>query len=492
MANKKYDIFISYRRKDTGDKAEHLKDLLEKEGFEGRVSFDRENLTGIFDVELARRIDYCKDFLLVMGKNSFDFGEDDFKPEKVELYKRLATCSQANFEQKIVEMGPNAPIDFVRIEIARALNRDGINIIPIVPQSSDVFNFGSLNLPDDIANIKRHEAVFYSDNPDALFKDIIPKILPRLKSKPSSLFRKVIMPLAAIVLIGLVGWGTNLIVKNRMNKAKQELVARCETAVKEKGIDVICRQHLNWHPDISGKQLRAVTSILENMKEVEGGSFMQGAPRNGGGTYDGYWVCPDSIDVPAFEQTVGDFFIGKYEVSIAEWRDVLGERYDENSAQMPVADIRFNQCKAFVETLRNLTGLNFRLPTETEWEYAARGGNNPDHTLLAGSNDPDSVAWYIGNSGKHAHVRNDENGGLYCNGIDLYDMSGNVCEWCDTPFSPYKADIPNPDKEAMVIRGGSYLSEPYELSVFRRQPMNCEAHANNVGLRLIIKKDREP
>ena len=492
MANKKFDIFISYRRKDTGDKAEHLKDLLDKAGFEDRVSFDRENLTGIFDVELARRIDHCKDFLLMVGKNSFNFTDEDFAPEQQKLYSFLGTCSLSEFEDKIREMGPNAPIDFVRIEIARALNRKDINIIPVALESANGFSFSDIKFPDDIANVKIHEAVFFSDNPDALFKDVIPKILPRLKSKPNNLFRKIVIPLIAVVLIGLVGWGTNLIVKNRVNKAKEELATRCETAIKEKGIDEICRQRLKWYPDISGKQLRAVTSILENMKKVEGGTFMQGASRKEDGTYDSYWVCPDSLEVPVFEQTVGDFFIGKYEVSIEEWCDIMGQNFDKANATMPMSDVSFEDCMKFVDSLSNLTGLNFKLPTEAEWEYAARGGNNPNHTLLAGSNDPDSVAWYLGNSGKHAHVRNDEDGGLYYNGLDLYDMSGNVCEWCDTPFCPYKADIPNPDKEAMVIRGGSYLSEPYELSVYRRQPMNRNTHAANVGLRLVIKKDKKP
>ena len=487
MAEKKYDIFISYRRKDTGDKAEHLKDLLDKAGYEDRVSFDRENLTGIFDVELARRIDHCKDFLLVVGKNSFNFTEEDFSPEQVELYNFLGTCSLSEFKDIIRRMGANAPIDFVRIEIARALNRKNLNIIPIAPESANGFSFSDIKFPDDIANIKLNGAVFFSDNPDALFKDIIPKISQRLRSRPSSIFRKIIMPMAAIILIGLVGWGSNHIIKNRVAKAKEELAARCETAIKKKRVDVICRQHLNWYPNISSKQLLAITSILENMEKVEGGTFMQGAMRNEDGTYDNYWVCPDSLEVPAFEQTVGDFFIGKYEVSIEEWCDIMGQNYDKANATMPMSDVSYEDCMKFVDSLSNLTGLIFKIPTEAEWEYAARGGNKPDNTLLAGSDDPDDVAWYAANSDNHPHVRNDQAGGLYYNSLNLYDMSGNVCEWCDTPFSPYKSSIPNPDKEAMVIRGGSYLSEPYELSVFRRQPMNRKAHAASVGLRIVIK-----
>lgn len=106
-----YDIFISYRRTDSGDKAEHLKDLLEPK-FRGRISFDRENLTGLFDVSLVQRIDGCRDFLLIMGRNSLDFAEEDFRPGRVDLYRYLATCSQQEFGKKIEELGPQADIDF--------------------------------------------------------------------------------------------------------------------------------------------------------------------------------------------------------------------------------------------------------------------------------------------------------------------------------------------------------------------------------------------
>ena len=114
MAKSKYDIFISYRRRDAGDKAEHLKDLLESK-YKGRISFDRENLTGLFDVALARRIDRCRDFLLVVGKNSLVFEGKDFEQDQVELYNHLGACSQEEFEKKIVELGPNAALDFVRL-----------------------------------------------------------------------------------------------------------------------------------------------------------------------------------------------------------------------------------------------------------------------------------------------------------------------------------------------------------------------------------------
>lgn len=182
--SKEYDIFISYRRKDAGDKAEHLKDLLESY-YKERISFDRENLTGKFNVQLIERIDKVKDFLLVIGKNSLCYDDKDRSKESVDFYNELTSLSQEDFAKRIDKLGFEANIDYVRIEIGRALRRHDLHIIPIVPERSEGFNFASLNLPSDISGIKAYEAVFYSDSPDALFKDVIPKVRKHLKSKPN-------------------------------------------------------------------------------------------------------------------------------------------------------------------------------------------------------------------------------------------------------------------------------------------------------------------
>ena len=99
----KYDIFISYRRRDAGDKAEHLKDLLEP-FYKNRISFDRENLSGKFNSQLINRIDAVKDFLLVLGKKSLSYSEEDCSEDRVELYKELCTLSEEDFANKIIEV----------------------------------------------------------------------------------------------------------------------------------------------------------------------------------------------------------------------------------------------------------------------------------------------------------------------------------------------------------------------------------------------------
>ena len=321
MAEKKYDIFISYRRRDTGDKAEHLKDLLDKAGFENRVSFDRENLTGVFDVALARRIDTCKDFLLVIGKNSFNFTEDDFKPEQVELYKHLATCSQANFERKILEMGSNAHLDFVRIEIARALNRPGTNIIPIVPESSPEFNFSKLNLPDDIAGIKRYEAVLYSDNPDRLFKDIMQNLQPRLVSKPRIALGKILIPCLVVILIAAAAllWHQH----NKKENLRSELEKKYECF------------HPYLNKDMSTTQLKTLDDILDKMVSVK----------------------PDSLWMSQFEFTIG------------QWYGIKGESYDVSQNDIPLTGLSFGEIQMFLMDLYDMTNINFQLPSCAERQH---------------------------------------------------------------------------------------------------------------------------
>lgn len=474
----KYDIFISYRRRDTGDKAEHLKDLLEPK-YKGRISFDRENLTGLFDVALARRIDGCKDFLLVIGKKSLEFEEKDFIQEQVDLYTFLGTCTQSEFEQKILELGPNAPIDFVRIEIARALNRKDLNIIPIVPESTESFKFCQLNLPKDILGIKRYEAVFYSDNPDALFKDVIPKILLRLHTKPANLFKKILGISIFVLCVAILCGGLWQMRQWQQDKATK-LALMVETALDGE-------EFLNWSEGITIEQLGAINHILGNMVKVESGTFMMGATPHADGSYDE--DVDEELEVPQVQKTVEGFWICKYEVSVSEWGRVMGEDYNVQKADMPRTNVSFDECLAFCEKLSNLTGLGFRLSTEEEWEYAARGGLIADSTKYAGSDNPDEVAWYGNNANGKPHVCDAYNSPMRPNGANLYDMSGNVSEWCDTDFRPYNPHIPIVDEEAKVIRGGNYDSERYAITVYHREPMNAHERAATIGLRLVIGRN---
>lgn len=485
MKNRCYDIFISYRRKDTGDKAEHLKDLLEKT-FPKRVSFDRENLSGLFDVALLNRIDACKDFVIVLGKETFNYAENDFFEEQVNLYLDLAKSSPIEFQEKTqYYREQNKQLDFIRIEIARALTRKDLNIIPIVPEGTSDFNFNTLHLPKDIVDLKRYEAVFYSESPDALFKDIMPKVNARLKTKYSLyVFRKwfsILIGIMSMILICLGGWLYHYVNSQRIEELRLE--------------DTSYGQPFYWSENITLDQIEAVHEILSMMLYVEGGDFLLGASKNKVGKYD------DDVDVeletPQIKTSVLPFRIHKYELSVGEWARIMGEKYDKERANYPKTDITFYQAVDFVERLNYLTGLRFDIPTEAEWEYAARGGNLSEGCKFAGSNNPNKVAWYNNNSDNICHERIDKKGGLYCNELELYDMSGNVSEWCNTDFRLYSDIVnlnPNPvllDSTAKIVRGGNFMSERYGITVYHRDFMSASSHTETVGVRLVLRELNE-
>ena len=165
---KHFDIFISYRRKDTADKAEHLLSLLSANGYKGKISFDKDNLAGRFDLEILHRVDECKDFILILGKDTFSYLHPD-DPD-TETMKQIAVCSPEFFPSLESRLQKK---DFVRVELARAISRKK-NIIPLVPSDTPDYSFSQLTLPEDIQVLNKFQAVYYSDNDNCfLFKDIL-------------------------------------------------------------------------------------------------------------------------------------------------------------------------------------------------------------------------------------------------------------------------------------------------------------------------------
>ena len=176
---KKYDIFISYRTADTAEKAELLSTLLESK-YPNRISYDRDNLKGLWDVELARRIDSCTDVIVLIGEKSFQ--DVDFSEESVELYNFFAQATLSEVENKLISLGRDYKIDIFRLEIARALHI-GANIVPIIGNAC--FNLQDLSLPKDIQRLKKWQAVSYHNhkNNTSPFKIILPSVESKLKTR---------------------------------------------------------------------------------------------------------------------------------------------------------------------------------------------------------------------------------------------------------------------------------------------------------------------
>ena len=194
----------------------------------------------------------------------------------------------------------------------------------------------------------------------------------------------------------------------------------------------------------------------DGMVLVQGGTFTMGSPPT---------EKDRSDDETQHSVTLSPFYMGKYEVTQAEWVKVMGNNPSnfKNCDQCPVENVSWDDIQEFLKKLNAQTGKKYRLPTEAEWEYAARGGQAGarDGFVYAGSNNIDEVAWYSSNSNSKTHPV----GGKKANQLGLYDMSGNVWEWCSDWYGTYPTGAQTDPKGAdsgvlRVLRGGSWLTIP--------------------------------
>ena len=169
------------------------------------------------------------------------------------------------------------------------------------------------------------------------------------------------------------------------------------------------------------------------MVYVEGGTFTMGAKAD-----ENYWDVEHAW--PAHQVTVSGFYLCRYETTQALWQKVMGKNPSEyRGANHPVESVSWNDIQNFIRKLNALTGKHYRLPTEAEWEWAARGGKRSQGYRYSGSNNIDEVAWYKRNT----HDRHMPVGTKRPNELGLYDMSGNVYEFCGDGYAPYTSDVQN-------------------------------------------------
>ncbi len=233
--------------------------------------------------------------------------------------------------------------------------------------------------------------------------------------------------------------------------------------------------------------------VEQNMVRVAGGTFARGC------TPDKYGGGCARDESPAHQVTVGTFHISKYEVTQALWTAVMGTTVGEQrnkskgwelhgeGDQYPMYYVNWDEAQEFIVKLNELTGKRYRLPTEAEWEYAARGGSQSRGTEYAGSNDLGSVGWYDGNSGGKAHPV----GQKAANELGLYDMSGNVWEWCSDWYGEnYYGSSPSTDPSgpssgrAHVVRGGSWYLAASFCRVAYRSGYSPDYRNSSRGFRL--------
>ena len=206
-------------------------------------------------------------------------------------------------------------------------------------------------------------------------------------------------------------------------------------------------------------------TLTINMMCVEGGTFTMGDGGN------------------AHQVSLSSYSIGQTEVTQALWETVMGTNPSANTAnkQLPVTNISWYDCQEFIKKLNQQTGMRFRLPTEAEWEYAARGGQRSKGYTYAGSNDINDVAWYVGNAGAKSHIV----GTKLPNELGIFDMSGNIWEWCAETF-----DENDDGQEEGAVHGGAWDSQASTCRVISSRAIRAITYAVKfIGFRLVHDAD---
>ena len=206
-----------------------------------------------------------------------------------------------------------------------------------------------------------------------------------------------------------------------------------------------------------------VKGVTFNMILVKGGTFDMGATSEQG-------TDAKADEKPVHSVTLSDYYIAETEVTQALYEAVIGSNpADSVGAELPVVLIEWGDADLFASKLSEITGRKFRLPTEAEWEYAARGGNKSKGFKYAGSNNISDVAWFNNIEGGSHAVK-----GKAPNELGIYDMSGNVDEYCADDYAPYSKDSQTDPKCELkdggdvTVRGGSFVSEASDCRVSRR------------------------
>ena len=223
-----------------------------------------------------------------------------------------------------------------------------------------------------------------------------------------------------------------------------------------------------------------IQNLVDNMVDVEGGTFTMGATPEQG--------VADSDERPTHQVTLSSFSIGRYEVTQEEWEAVMGTNPASfKGDKCPVEFVSWNDCQTFIKKLNKMTGMEFRLPTEAEWEFAARGGNKSKSYKFAGGNTLNTQGWYVGNSGN----KTNEVGKKFPNELGLYDMTGNLWEWCADWYGAYSdSSQKNPTGPqsgfTRVLRGGGWNGGDKNCRISNRDGRAPDYSSDRLGLRLVM------
>lgn len=281
------------------------------------------------------------------------------------------------------------------------------------------------------------------------------------------------------VMVTFTDWG---IEKLESNRTYALVLSRKDRAVASHEVASRAKQNSSASSNNSTITIPVKDGISIEMVRVEAGTFMMGASKE--------FKIANNDGKPAHWVTLTrDYYIGKYEVTQALWKAVMGSNPSKfKSEKRPVETVSWDDCQDFIIKLNQMTGRTFRLPTEAEWEYAARGGKRSKDYLYSGSNNLSDVAWY---GEKYTHPV----GNKLPNELGIYDMSGNVWEWVQDNYSKYnKLPTINPFNEEShlwghsfrVSRGGGWNFGNSSCRVFLRERSLSNDKQDDQGFRLAL------
>ena len=458
MLDKVYDIFISYRRKDAqgySNVATARTFYLKFDSLHYDVFFDYSECTdNIFSDKILPAIRTCRYFLLILTKDTLD------------------RCKNEG--------------DWVRREIEEAL-KYGRKIVPVTPDDNE-FEGWPAGLPESFTPLTANGGVQVTTiHMGRMFDKTIEVLIDDRMGSPSAMKNNTVTDSDAHCLKIRADIDCNVYIDDdprgvaesgrvfKISLSEGQYLLRFENCANaadsiEETLDMPDKDILHPVALLSIQQERikkereargefTVGGVDFQMKYVEGGTFTMGATPEQGGE-------AESDEKPVHKVTVSDYCIGETVVTQALWKAVMGDNPSDfkGDDNCPVERVSWNDVtQRFIPELNRRTGRTFRLPTEAEWEFAARGGNKSKGYKYSGSDDINDVAWHEGNShGKTHPVKSKKP-----NELGLYDMSGNVWEWCKDEYGNYSgAPQVNPGLESesqdsgqdRVCRGGGWFS----------------------------------
>ena len=246
----------------------------------------------------------------------------------------------------------------------------------------------------------------------------------------------------------------------------------------------------DWTQDIEGDEFDVcVDDIILKMIRVEGGEMLIGATQE-------QEMYADENEHPAHQVSLNTFYISQYPITQELWKRIMSynksffqHKIDNKNvcSQHPAETLNHDAAIKFVQLLSRKAQLPFNLPTEEEWEYAARGGMKSKGYLYAGSNYIDEVAWYRDNSNGTTHPV----GQKKPNELGLYDMSGNVWEWTESPMHWYSDNDLDSDADVFVRKGGSFWHKQENCRVAKRYASEKSKKTKGLGLRVVIRLNNQ-